>query len=44
MPFKACNLQSNPLQVAEVEGFGSLLKDPKSKGEGDGSETFSGHL
>ena len=41
---QACNLQNNVLQVPEVAGVGSSLKAPKNKGEGDGSETFSGSL
>jgi len=30
--------------VLEVASFGSSLKAPKNKGEGDGSETFPGCL
>jgi len=37
---QACNLQNNVLQVAEVAGVGSSLKDPKKKGEGEGNNTF----
>jgi len=44
MPFKACNLQNNVLQVAKVVGVGSSLKALKNKGEEHGSETFSRRL
>jgi len=39
---QACDFPNNVLQVAKVAGVGSSLKAPKNKGEGDGSETFSG--
>jgi len=41
---QACNSKNNVLQVAEVVGVGLSLKALKNKGEGDGSDAFSGRL